>query len=116
VSSQKKYLGGMILPGLRLFLQSLAKHTALLPDLELKIPKEFIGRSTKDCMLSGVFYGLAALTESFVKKIKHKIGAKALVIGTGGDIELISRYCRVFDKIDRDLTLRGLNLLNKKEG
>jgi len=114
VSRKKEYLGGMILPGLRVSLKSLAKHTALLPDLKLKRPREFIGRSTQDCMLSGAFYGLAALTESLIKKIKDKIGEKALVIGTGGDIELISKYCRVFDKIDRDLTLKGLNLLNKK--
>lgn len=116
ISKNKEYSGGMILPGLRISLSVLAQETALLPKIHLQSPKEFIGSSTKESMLSGIVYGFAALTDDLTKRIKGKIGTKALVIGTGGDINLIGRYCRMLDKIDKDLTLKGLNLIYKKQG
>lgn len=115
ISGNKEYLGGMILPGLGISLDALAERTALLPKTKLKRPKEFIGRDTKASILSGIIYGFASLTERLAEKIKDKIGKKALVIGTGGNIGLICGYCRAFDKIDRDLTLKGLNLIYKHD-
>jgi len=111
ISKKKEYLGGMILPGLAISLDALAKRTALLPKIKLETPQEFIGRDTRNSMLSGIVYGFAALTDDLVSRIKNKIGKKAKVIGTGGNINLIGKYCKQFDKIDRDLTLKGLNLI-----
>jgi len=111
ISKNKEYLGGMILPGLQISLDCLSERTALLPKIRLNKPKEFIGRDTKNSMLSGVIYGFATLTDNLVMRIKDKVGKTAKVIGTGGNINLISRYCKQFDKIDRDLTLKGLNFI-----
>ena len=117
VSQRKEYLGGMILPGLGISLDSLAERTALLPKIKLAAPREIIGRDTKNSMLSGIVYGFAALTDDLTKRIKAKIGMNARVIGTGGNIRLIGRYCQSLDKIDADLTLKGLNLIyqNRKQ-
>ena len=111
VSKNKAYLGGMILPGLQISLDALAERTALLPKIKLNKPREFIGRDTQDSMLSGIVYGFAALTDELTKKIKNKIGKNALVIGTGGNISLIKTYCKTLDKIDKDLTLKGLSFI-----
>ncbi len=111
VSKNKAYLGGMILPGLGISLDVLAERTALLPKIKLEKPKEFIGRDTKNSMLSGIVYGFATLTDELTKKIKYKIDKNIKVIGTGGNINLIGRYCKQLDKIDRNLTLKGLNLI-----
>ncbi len=111
VSRNKEYLGGMILPGLGISLDALAERTALLPKIKLERPPEFIGRNTRNSMLSGIIYGFAALSDDLTLRIKEKIGKNALVIGTGGNIDLISKYCKQIDKIDRDLTLKGLNLI-----
>jgi type III pantothenate kinase len=111
ISTNKEYLGGMILPGLRISLDALFEKTALLPKINLSAPGEFIGRDTKSSMLSGLVYGFAVLTDDLSKRIKEKIGRRAKVIGTGGNINLIGRYCRKIDKIDKDLTLKGLNLI-----
>lgn len=113
VSKDKEYLGGMILPGLDISLQALAEHAALLPRAKLKRPPEFIGRDTKSSMLSGIVYGFSGLTDDLVMRIKNKIGRNAKVIGTGGDIGLIGKYCRNIGQIDLNLTLKGLNLLKK---
>jgi type III pantothenate kinase len=115
VSRKKEYLGGMILPGLEISLEALFQKTALLPRVKLNKPKELIGRDTPGSMLSGIVYGFAALSDDLAARIKKKIGKNARVIGTGGNIALIGKYCRQFDKIDRDLTLKGLNLIYKSK-
>lgn len=111
VSKNHEYLGGVILPGLKISLEALAEKTALLPKLKLSAPFEFIGRDTKSSMLSGLVFGMASLTDAWIEKIKRKIGKKTLVIGTGGDIGLMRRYCSGFDRIDQHLTLKGLSLI-----
>jgi len=111
ISKHKEYLGGMILPGLEISLDVLATRTALLPKIKLNKPKEFIGRDTRNSMLSGIIHGFAALTDSLTRRVKDKIGKNAKVIGTGGNIQLIGKYCKSIYKIDRDLTLKGLNLI-----
>lgn len=117
ISGQKHYLGGMILPGLRISLEALNERTALLPRIKLERPREFIGTDTKASMLSGIVYGFAALADDLSARIKKKIGRRALVVGTGGNIGLIGKYCRSLDKIDPDLTLKGLNIIFiKKKG
>lgn len=111
ISRRKEYLGGMILPGLKIALEALSEKTALLPKVKLASPKGFIGRDTQSSMLNGIVYGTASLTDDLAAKIKQAIGSKAKVIGTGGNIELMARYCRSFDFLDPDLTLKGLSLL-----
>jgi type III pantothenate kinase len=111
VSKNKEYLGGMLLPGLGISLDALRQRTALLPKIKLEKPKEFIGRDTKNSILSGLIYGFAALTDSLAIKIKKSIAKEAKVIGTGGNINLMARFCKQIDKIDVDLTLKGLNLI-----
>jgi type III pantothenate kinase len=108
ISKERAYLGGMILPGLGISLDALHQRTALLPAVKLAAPKEFIGRDTRTSILSGVVYGMACLTDELCQRIKAKIGKSAKVIGTGGNIKLISRYCHKIDIIDPDLTLKGL--------
>jgi type III pantothenate kinase len=113
VSRSREYLGGMILPGLELSLEALYQGAALLPKVKLARPSEFIGRDTPNSMLSGIVYGFAALSDQLTASLKQKIGKGAKVVGTGGNIGLIRGYCRNFDYIDRDLTLKGLNLIYK---
>ncbi len=111
VSRKKEYLGGMILPGLSTSLEALSQKTVLLPKIRLGKPKEFIGRDTNSGMLSGIVYGFAALTDGLIGKIRKEIGKNAKVLATGGNVNLISEYCEKIDKIDLDLTIKGLNLI-----
>ena len=111
ISRRKEYLGGMILPGLNMSLEALHLGAALLPEIKFKPPKEFIGRDTENSILSGIVYGVAALTDELVRKIKLEIGRDAVVVGTGGSVRLMKKYCRAFDFVDTDLTLKGLNLI-----
>jgi len=114
VTKKGEYWGGMILPGLRISLEALSNKTALLPKITLNSPKEFIGRDTKNSMLSGVVYGFSALTDDMIERIRSKIGKNACAVGTGGNIGIVGKYCRRINKIDQDLTLKGLNLIYKQ--
>ncbi|MFH1641221.1 MAG: type III pantothenate kinase, partial [Candidatus Omnitrophota bacterium] len=111
ISRKKEYLGGLIIPGFELSLAALAEHTALLPRIKLDNPKELIGRDTENSILSGIVYGFTALVDNLVVRIKYIIGKNAKVIATGGDSGLILRYSKRIDKIDKDLTLKGLNII-----
>lgn len=116
VSKNSEYLGGMIFPGLNISLEALFERTALLPKVALEKPKEFIGRDTINSIRSGIVFGCAALISDFCKKIRLKIGKDAKIIGTGGNIELLSGYCRCFTKINKNLVLEGINLIRQKGG
>ena len=111
VSKNKAYLGGLIVPGMEISLKALGEKTALLPFIKLRVPKGIIARDTKNSILSGIVFGTAALCKELIIRIKKYIGKNALVLGTGGNIPLIKRYSGIKIKIDKDLTLKGINLI-----
>lgn len=59
VDENKNYIGGMILPGLKVSLESLVSGTSQLPRISLESCKRLIGKNTTECMKSGVIYGNA---------------------------------------------------------
>ncbi len=111
VSKKGEYLGGLILPGLGISLEALTQKTALLPKVKIRPPKKLIGKNTADSMLSGMVYGFALMTDGLINKLKLLLKGRTKIIGTGGNIEFIAKYCREFNRVDRDLTLKGLNLI-----
>lgn len=111
ISKRKEYLGGFILPGMEMSLSALKEKTALLPQLKLKTPEKFIGVDTKSSIIGGVVFGTAALTKELINMIERKTGKKTLIIGTGGNINLIKKYSGIKIEIDQDLTLKGISLI-----
>ncbi|KAF0134642.1 MAG: type III pantothenate kinase [Candidatus Saganbacteria bacterium] len=114
VSKNGEYLGGLIAPGIGLSRDILHKATAKLPLIEIKPPKNIIGRSTVDAMRSGLVFGYAAMVEGVVKRLKKELGNQVKVIATGGFAKMIGKYTALIDIIDMDLTLKGLNLIWRK--
>lgn len=112
IDSKGSYAGGLITPGIEISLNALAEKTALLPRISLRDPRELIGRSTVESIRSGVTFGLASLCDGIVEKIRKNNSKKVFVIATGGFSNYFSVYCNNIDKVDKDLTLKGLNLLN----
>ena len=53
IDGQKNFMGGMIIPGLQVSLDSLANRTSQLPHISLEAPKKVIGTNTVDCMKRG---------------------------------------------------------------
>jgi type III pantothenate kinase len=113
VSKEGDYLGGAIAPGLNIAAEALFSHTAALPRIHLAAPKRAIGTNTVDAMQSGLIFGFVGLIESIVTRIKNELGENALVIATGGYASLLTGSTLVIDKVNADLTLIGLRLINE---
>ena len=113
VSKKGVYLGGLILPGIKMSLESLSERTAMLPKTYLKKTHLFIARDTASSIRSGMNFGYGALCEGLIALFRKKIGKNIKVVATGGDAPLISNYAPSIKKIDLDLSLKGLHLLDQ---
>ncbi len=114
IDKKGSFLGGMITPGLKVALESLASGTAQLPMISLTAPKKVIGTNTIDCMRSGIVYGNAAMAEGIIARIEEELGESALVVATGGLTRFILPYCSRQIIYDDDLLLKGLFFIYQK--
>jgi type III pantothenate kinase len=112
VSAQRKYIGGVIAPGLEAMTNFLYQRTALLPKLSLKEPRSAVGRSTMEAMRAGAVIGYRGLVREIISKIKAErfAGRKVHVVATGGYAGLIARRLNEIDGVFPHLTLEGLRI------
>ncbi|MBE5847260.1 MAG: type III pantothenate kinase [Lachnospiraceae bacterium] len=114
VDEKANYVGGMILPGVRVSLDSLVSRTSQLPRIGLDAPKKLIGKNTIDCMKSGIIMGQASAMDGLIDRICDEMGRKIPVVATGGLSSSIIPFCRNEVIIDNDLTLKGLKYIYDK--
>lgn len=114
IDRDKNYLGGMIIPGLRVSLDSLTMRTSQLPKIGIEPPKKVIGANTVDCMKSGIVYYSAAGIDGVIDRIEESLGGKCTVVSTGGLANKIIPHCRREIIIDEQLLLKGLMMIYKK--
>jgi type III pantothenate kinase len=111
VSQDKVYEGGAIVPGLWMGAEGLGGRTAKLPLIDLEFPARVVGKSTVECIQSGLLYGYCALIDGLISKMEAELGSKCSIALTGGlaskfDSKLAHPY-----QILPDLTLEGISLL-----
>lgn len=113
VSAQRKYIGGVIAPGLESMTNFLYQRTALLPRLSLKEPRSAVGRSTIEAMRAGAVIGYRGLVREIIARIKAERfpQKKVHVIGTGGYADLIAAGLPEIDAVHPNLTLDGLRIV-----
>ena len=114
VNSKKQYIGGMILPGVRVSLDALTAHASQLSGISIDAPKHVIGKNTVECMKSGVLYSSAAAIDGIIDRVEEELGEKATVIATGGLAKKIVSHCRKDIILDEDLLLKGLLVIYEK--
>ena len=108
------YVGGAILPGLRVSLDALSAKTAQLPAISLDIPHHVIGKNTIDSMRSGIMYGNAAMLDGLIDRMSEELGGKPTVLATGGLSQFVAPLCRHKIICDDTLLLKGLLILYEK--
>ncbi|RPJ57977.1 MAG: type III pantothenate kinase [Acidobacteria bacterium] len=113
ISALGEYLGGVIVPGVRISADALFVHAARLPRIEIKEPSRVIGDCTVAAMQSGIFYGYVSLVEGVLRRMKQELGP-ASVIATGGLAARIAYRAEGIDRIEEDLTLQGLRLFHER--
>jgi type III pantothenate kinase len=111
VNRQGEYLGGAILPGLKLSRDVLSEKTSLLPSVEIRAPAQAIGRNTEEALHTGIVlaasHAIRGLYGDFVKQMKET-PEQVTFIGTGGNMELLQPFIPELNAVDIDLTLKGI--------
>jgi type III pantothenate kinase len=118
VTADGRFLGGVIMPGLRTAADQLTRRTAKLPATELRAPARVIGRRTEECIQSGVLYGTVEAVDGLVRRIRAEWpgGRRPGVVATGGLASIVSPLSSTIELTDPDLTLRGLRLAARHLG
>lgn len=114
VDKNRNYIGGMILPGVRISLDALTQRASQLSGISIDAPKKVIGKNTIDCMKSGVLYSNAGAIDGIIARMEEELGEKATVIATGGLARKIIPFCKREIIIDEDLLLKGLWVIYEK--
>lgn len=114
IDQSGNYTGGVILPGLKVSLDSLSSKTAQLPYISLDMPGKVIGKNTIDCMRSGIIYGNASMIDGIIQRMEEELGSPATIIATGGLAKFITPLCKHSIIYDDTLLLKGLLILYEK--
>ena len=109
VSKDTEFLGGVIMPGLKISVEALAGGTAKLPSVEIMKPEHVYGTTTTEAIQAGIYYSNAGAIKEFCYLYKKNVfhGEDAVVIGTGGFARNFEDY-NLFDKIIPGLVLAGV--------
>ena len=112
ITADGRFIGGVIMPGLRTSADQLTRRAAKLPATELRPPERVIGRRTEECIRAGVLYGAADAVDGIVRRIQREwpTGNVPMVVATGGLAQTIVPLTTTIQQVDPDLTLHGLRL------
>lgn len=114
VDRNHTFLGGMIIPGVRVALESLSRRASQLPDIALSAPKSVIAKNTVDCMRNGIIYSTASALDGVTARIEEELGEPCTVVATGGNAGNIIPFCKRKIIYDDQLLLKGLMLIYQK--
>jgi len=114
ITADGRFIGGVIMPGIRTAADELVRRTAKLPATELTAPDHVIGRRTEDCIRAGVVWGTVEAVDGLIRRIRDEWPTRGqdrpLVIATGGLATLVAPLTREIESVQPDLTLLGLRL------
>ena len=117
VSKKGVFEGGLIVPGPQVSFQALIEKAALLPK-KILLPKKatsFLGKTTYDCMASGILEAYGSLTDELINRFKAKFG-RLTVIATGGFVQHLKPYIHQRIIIDPKHSIKSLFLLARSSG
>ncbi len=108
------FIGGCIMPGVKISLNALSSSAAQLPFISFEAPENPISSNTIDCMKSGIVFGYASMIDGMVEKMAAQLGVMPKVVATGGMSSVIIPHCKNDIAVNPNLLLEGLYILYKK--
>jgi type III pantothenate kinase len=117
LNSQGQYVGGAISPGIEISLEALRSGGAQLRMVELRRPRAVIARNTAEALQSGMVFGVASLVDGIVARMIAELDvapSSVTVVATGYLAPLVRDECRSLTVHDPDLSLRGLELVYRR--
>lgn len=107
ISKKGEYLGGVIAPGIETAGAELHRRASMLPKVDLQFPDKVVGTNTIGAIQAGILYGAIDAMEGMVNRIRKEIGARAIVIATGGFSTLVATRTEIIDRVEPSLVLDG---------
>lgn len=110
------YAGGVIAPGINLAVDALYAASAQLPRIAVAPPADgrASAKGTVNAMQAGIFFGYIGLIEGLVTRIRAEQGRDMLCIATGGLAPIFDKHTEIIQRVDGDLTVRGLALIAER--
>lgn len=115
LSEEGAFLGGAIAPEMEIALEALYNRAALLPEIELQIPDDVVGKTTEQSMDSGFVLGFIDLIQGLINRFKDSYSRDLIVIGTGGKGKIFAREIEEIQVYDEYMVLEGLKLWFQQE-
>lgn len=107
VDAEGIYHGGTITAGPELAMGALTEHTALLDEVDLQPPSGPAGRTTPECMQSGILYGTVDGIDGIVRRYEALVNASVQLLLTGGWADRLSPLLRREHRTAPHLVLEG---------
>ncbi len=109
------FIGGSILPGIKLSAKALSDHTAQLPQIDLsQKPTSVIGTNTTQNVQSGIIIGTACTIDGMIDRFKAEMGENLTCVATGDIAEEFLSFCSSEIIYDENLILDGLRKIYLK--
>lgn len=110
IDADGRFIGGTISPGLQTAAKALHQTTAQLPQVEIALATNIplIGKTTADCIRSGIIQGTAVMLDGMIDRFEQQLGQSATRIITGGLAAAVIPCCRQKLTHEPDLLLEGL--------
>ena len=102
------YHGGVIAPGVKLSLDTLANKATQIPTINLKKTNKVIGLNTISAVRAGFFWGYKGLIDNIVNLIKKETKMSFKIIITGGFSNLFKNSIKTKVTLNKDITINGL--------
>ena len=116
LNAKGEFEGGVIVPGVGISVEALVGFIKHLPEIELKVPKKVIGKSTVLAMQSGLLYGVISSVEGLADRIESELGQPITRLLTGGYSKIVHEHMPEF-VYDEFLLNNGLyEIYQKKRG
>ncbi|MBF0316679.1 MAG: type III pantothenate kinase [Nitrospirae bacterium] len=120
VDNGGRFLGGALIPGIGMMLDSLNRRTALLPHVGPETLAELakdllpIGNNTHKAIASGTILATAGAVQHIIGEAQIRLGYRVKIVLTGGNSTLIVPFLNEADIVDPNLSLKGLNYLYER--
>ncbi|MFA7449301.1 MAG: type III pantothenate kinase [Bacilli bacterium] len=114
VDEKSVFHGVAISAGLKTSFDALISDADQLLSVPFFVPKNVIGKNTKDALASGALYGLLSEIEGFVSLIQKEVGQEPMILLTGGNAEYVKDIVQKDYKYEPALVHYGLLKIMEK--
>ena len=104
------YQGGTIFPGMKISSKALNLYTAKIPLIHVNKTKTILGKTTKEAVENGLYWGYIHLINGLIKSYKN-IHPNIKIVGTGNGLSILLDQLNI-DDYDPSLIFKGLDIIH----